>query len=177
MRRLKDFSLIAFLTGIGITTILVAQLQAGCFKEGNASCAIWYNTVNPFPPGVNIAADCTQNYCPCSGDPTLPAGEENPSFCGCGGIVTVHINTTLIGAFPCPVGNHVNCKDDYTIRKKGNGEYDTVECAHSRTCDGCEPQPLEGPNGELIFVQNICGPPGTPRAVIANQAEVIGNPC
>lgn len=176
MRGLKDFSMIAFLTGIGVTTILVAQLQAGCFKQQNTNCSAGYNTANPYPYGVNQAADCTQNACGCSGNPSISAGEETPSDCGCAGIVTVHVNVTITGAFPCAAGMHNNCKDNWTIKLKGNGEPDEVECGTVKSCDGCESQYLKLPNGERYFVQNICGPPGSANPIIANQAEVVGDP-
>ena len=177
MRVSKVFSMISFLTATGIAMFAIAQLHAACFQEREVSCATWYTTYNPYPCGVNIAADCTQNACGCSGNPALPAGPENPSDCGCAGIVTVHINTKVIGAFPVAPNQHNNAKDDWTIKTKANGEPDDVECGLIRSCDGCKAQYHEGPNGEPIFVQNICGAPGPAHPIMANQAKVVGNPC
>ena len=177
MRVSKKKSNISLLTAIGITAIVMAQLQAGCFKEVNSNCADWYTSSNPFPYGVVVAADCTQNVCGCSGNPAIPAGPANPSDCGCIGIATVHINTKVIKAAPCAIGEHNDCRDNWTIKTKANGELDDVKCGEVRSCNhNCQPQFLLV-NGQIQFVQNICGPPGPPNAFYANQAKVVGNPC
>lgn len=177
MFKLTIFQLISLFTAIVASTISVAYLHAGCFKEQTVSCSEWYNDANPYPHAIiNFGVNgCTQALCPCSGNPQVPAGENNPSACGCDGVVNI-FSEDVIGAFPCAPNQHNGCKDDWTIRIKANGDPDDVECGTITGCDlDCHAQIIEV-NGIPYFVQNICGQAAAQK-IIANQAKVVGRNC
>lgn len=177
MRKLTTFQLISVIMASVASTITVEQLHAGCFKEQNASCLQWYNSTNPYPYArIQMGTNgCTQALCACSGNPQVPAGENNPSACGCDGVVNI-FSEVVIGAFPCEPTQHAGCKDDWTIRTKPNGDPDDVECGSITGCKlDCHAQIIEV-NGIPYFVQNICGQAAAQK-IIANQARVVGDPC
>jgi len=178
MRKLTTFQMISLFTAIVVSTIAVAHLHAGCFREENRTCSQWYNGTNPYEyakiaMGIN---GCTQALCPCTGNPQVPAGDDNPSACGCDGVVNI-FSENVIGAFPCePNQAHNGCKDNWTIRMKANGDLDDVECGTITGCDlDCHAETNEV-NGNVYFLGNVCGQAASQK-IIANQAKVVGNPC
>jgi hypothetical protein len=158
---------------------LFSQVYAGCFRTQFAPCSECAMASLPFTG--TIWPNCDQNPCGCSGNPTQPAGPNNPSFCGCQAAVEM-LHGTVAKGVNCTPGGHAGCRDDWTIKTKiVNGEVvpDDVACARYRACaENCVAQ-NQVINGTPIFVRNHCenDPNSNWITFRCNQVELVGDPC
>ena len=165
---------------VRVATNAAAQQGGGCYREFEASCFEWYSATSPYSPNpIGFGNQCTESACGCSQQSDAPGNPQpdSPYYCGSAGVLQIHQNQRLTAAVSCSPGVHAGCRDSWTIRTHANGTPDDVECAVIRSCESeCTDQNLIV-NGQPIFVQKICGATGSPNPVLANQAEVVGNPC
>jgi len=190
MRQLLVRSMVLFLATVGLVTCVTAQApnpcdETGvtCWGAGSSSCSAWYACNDPYGPNPISTdyIDCTVAAgCGCSNQ-GVPASTQNPSYCGCAGVMTLRISQTIAWAFPCTPGQHNNCKDNWTLKTKYNnlGQLvsDGVQCGTVRSCpEDCHAEP-HMVNGQIVYGPNVCYPPNSVRAVYSSQRELAGNPC